>query len=107
MLVYLKQAIIDAQQDLKPNQNSELVSLNSADLRQAITKGAAKRIRAILMTVTTIIIGLIPILTSEGTGSEIMSRIAAPMVGGMLSALILTLFVLPCVYLMMYKPERC
>ncbi|WP_448248993.1 efflux RND transporter permease subunit [Thalassotalea agariperforans] len=107
MIVYLKQAIIDAQQDLKPNQNSELVRLNSADLRQAITNGAAKRIRAILMTVTTIIIGLIPILTSEGTGSEIMSRIAAPMVGGMLSALILTLFVLPCVYLMLYKPNKC
>ena len=106
MLVYLKQAIIDAQQSLNPDKHSELAKLNLVDLRQAISNGAAKRIRAILMTVTTIIIGLIPILTSDGTGSEIMSRIAAPMVGGMLSALVLTLFVLPCVYLMIYKPEK-
>jgi len=52
------------------------------------------------MTVATIVLGLLPVLFSQGTGSEVMTRIAAPMVGGMISALVLTLLVLPCIYLL-------
>jgi Cu(I)/Ag(I) efflux system membrane protein CusA/SilA len=58
------------------------------------------RVRPVLMTAATIIFGLLPILYGTGTGSEIMSRIAAPMVGGMVSAVVLTLLVLPTIYFM-------
>jgi Cu(I)/Ag(I) efflux system membrane protein CusA/SilA len=71
---------------------------NLADLRQAIYQGTALRIRPIMMTVLSIVIGLLPILWGTGTGSEIMQRIAAPMVGGMISTTGLGLLVLPTIY---------
>ena len=61
-------------------------------------EGTADRIRPIMMTVTAIIGGLLPIMWGTGTGSEVMKRIAAPMVGGMVSATLLTLIVIPAVY---------
>ena len=63
------------------------------------------RVRPVMMTVATVIIGLLPILYGTGTGSEVMSRIAAPMVGGMVSAILLTLLVLPAVYLLWRKSQ--
>jgi Cu(I)/Ag(I) efflux system membrane protein CusA/SilA len=71
---------------------------NLADLRQAIYQGTALRIRPILMTVLSVIIGLLPILWGTGTGSEIMQRIAAPMIGGMMSTTALGLLVIPTIY---------
>ncbi|MDT0594662.1 efflux RND transporter permease subunit [Glaciecola petra] len=68
------------------------------DLKQAIMEGSKMRIRPVMMTSTSIIFGLLPVMYGSGTGSEIMSRIAAPMVGGMLSAVVLTLIVLPAMY---------
>lgn len=68
------------------------------DLYEAISEGASHRIRPIMMTVCAIIGGLLPIMWSSGTGSEVMKRIAAPMVGGMVSATILTLIVIPVIY---------
>lgn len=70
-------------------------------LLEAIREGAVQRIRPKTMTVATIIAGLLPILLGSGTGSEIMSRIAAPMVGGMITAPLLSLFVVPAAYLLM------
>ncbi len=67
-------------------------------LHEAITEGASRRIRPIMMTVSAIVGGLIPIMWGSGTGSEVMKRIAAPMVGGMVTATILTLIVIPVVY---------
>ena len=67
-------------------------------LIESIVKGAGLRVRAVIMTVSTIIIGLMPIVYGSGTGSEVMSRIAVPMVGGMISATLLTLLILPVVY---------
>lgn len=101
MLVYLNQsfhAMIDdcATQNKAPNYHL---------LLEAIMQGAGKRVRPIMMTAATIIIGLLPILYGVGTGSEVMSRIAAPMVGGMLSVLILTLLVLPAIYLLWRKSQ--
>jgi Cu(I)/Ag(I) efflux system membrane protein CusA/SilA len=61
-------------------------------------EGAGMRIRPIMMTVSAIIGGLLPIMWGSGTGSEVMKRIAAPMVGGMVSATVLTLVVIPAVY---------
>ncbi len=96
MLLYLNQAL-----DRKREQAvSEGRALSRADIRSAITAGAGLRVRPIIMTAAAIIIGLLPILYGTGTGSEVMSRIAAPMVGGMLSAVVLTLLVLPSVYLL-------
>ena len=95
MLVYLNQAY----QDTKAQSSQFTVT----ELRQAIINGAGLRVRPVMMTVATIIIGLLPVLYGTGTGSEVMSRIAAPMVGGMLSAIVLTLLVLPALYFIWRK----
>jgi Cu(I)/Ag(I) efflux system membrane protein CusA/SilA len=69
-----------------------------ADLYAAIMEGAVERVRPKMMTVTAIMAGLLPILWGTGAGSEVMSRIAAPMVGGMISSTVLTLAVIPAIY---------
>ena len=74
--------------------------LTRADVHAAVVEGALLRIRPETMTKVAIIAGLLPILWSSGTGSEAMQRIAAPMVGGMLSVAILTLVVIPAAYLL-------
>ena len=99
MLVYLKQA----QKTLFEQYNKANEQPSQTQIKHAIIAGAVKRIRPIMMTVATIILGLLPILYSNGTGSEVMSRIAAPMVGGMVSALILTLLLLPCLFYLSIK----
>ncbi len=73
-------------------------SFSREHLAQAIEEGAALRVRPKMMTVVAIIAGLAPIMWSSGTGSEVMKRIAAPMVGGMISATVLTLVVVPAIY---------
>ena len=95
MLVYLNQAYQDAK--------AQSSQFTVTELRQAIINGAGLRVRPVMMTVATIIIGLLPVLYGTGTGSEVMSRIAAPMVGGMLSAIVLTLLVLPALYFIWRK----
>ncbi|WP_114764325.1 efflux RND transporter permease subunit [Vibrio rhodolitus] len=94
MLVYLNQAWEQQKQDSRDNQQA----LASAELDTAISQGAGLRVRPVMMTVSTVIIGLIPIMYGHGTGSEVMQRIAAPMIGGMASALVLTLLVLPAIF---------
>ncbi|MBA2799403.1 efflux RND transporter permease subunit [Aeromonas veronii] len=89
MLVYLNHAWDDLVASGKPNK---------AGLHRAVIHGAALRLRPKMMTVVAIIAGLLPIMWSHGTGSEVMQRIAAPMIGGMVSALVLTLLVLPAAY---------
>lgn len=74
-----------------------------ADLREAIVAGALLRLRPKLMTVITIIAGLLPIMLGTGAGSEVMRRIAAPMVGGMVTAVLLTLLVVPALYLLVHR----
>src|SRR5204862_4067286 len=71
-----------------------------ADLREAIVEGAAHRIRPKLMTVLTMMIGLIPVLWSTGAGADVMKRIAAPMVGGLVTSFILELLVYPAIFAM-------
>src|SRR6202049_2725429 len=93
MLVYINQAITTRTAEGKLNNQSELV--------EAIVAGAALRVRPIAMTVAVIIAGLLPIMWGSGTGSEIMRRIAAPMVGGMITAPLLSMFVIPAAYRMM------
>ncbi|WP_312955213.1 efflux RND transporter permease subunit [Pseudomonas songnenensis] len=96
MLLYLKNAWAERQRDGLHDE---------AALCDAIREGAVQRVRPKAMTVAVIVAGLLPILLGAGTGSEVMSRIAAPMVGGMLSAPLLSLFVIPAVYRLMRKPR--
>ena len=74
-------------------------SMTMAELRESVIEGALLRVRPIMMTVAAIIVGLLPIMLGGGTGAEVMSRIAAPMVGGMVTATLLTLVVIPAVFL--------
>jgi len=76
---------------------------NIADLLRAVVEGAVGRVRPIMMTMTAITLGLAPIMWGEGTGSEVMQRIAAPMIGGMISATLLGLIVLPAAYAIVLK----
>jgi len=90
MLVYLNLALEELQREHKV--------LDVQHIRDAVINGALLRVRPIIMTVSSTVIGLVPIMLGTGTGSEVMRRIAAPMVGGMLSATLLTLFVIPAVF---------
>ncbi|HEV2041389.1 MAG TPA: efflux RND transporter permease subunit, partial [Casimicrobiaceae bacterium] len=78
---------------------------NQSELMEGIVEGAALRIRPIAMTVAVIIAGLLPIMWGSGTGSELMRRIAAPMVGGMITAPLLSMFVIPAAYLLIRRPR--
>ena len=69
-----------------------------ADLGEAITEGAVKRIRPKMMTVMAILVGLLPIMWSQGAGADVMKRIAAPMIGGIISSFLLELMVYPAIY---------
>src|SRR5262249_59508977 len=73
-------------------------SPDRADLDAAVMEGAVERVRPKMMTVVAIMAGLLPILWSHGTGSEVMQRIAVPMIGGMVSSTVLTLMVIPALY---------
>ena len=94
MLIYLDHAL----REVKAKCASENWPFTRDDLRQAIMLGAVERVRPKMMTVVAIIAGLLPIMWSAGTGSEVMQRIAVPMIGGMISSTILTLIVIPAVY---------
>lgn len=94
MQVYLNNSIKDRKQAGNYN--------NRNDLSEALIHGAVMRIRPKAMTVATIFFGLLPIMWGSGTGNEVMQKIAAPMVGGMVTAPILSLFVIPAIYLLIY-----
>ncbi|UCB56316.1 MAG: efflux RND transporter permease subunit [Thiotrichales bacterium] len=96
MLVYLNHAL---RQHIDEAQRTG-VSISEEEVRSAVIDGALMRVRPIMMTVAAIIAGLMPIMLGSGTGSEVMRRIAAPMVGGMVSATVLTLVVIPAVFLL-------
>ncbi|MPY25422.1 efflux RND transporter permease subunit [Shewanella sp. YLB-07] len=95
MLVYLNNAI----KHRKEKGKYEAVS----DLKEALIEGAVMRIRPKAMTVATIFFGLLPIMWGAGAGNDVMQKIAAPMVGGMVTAPLLSLFVLPALYLLVYS----
>jgi Cu(I)/Ag(I) efflux system membrane protein CusA/SilA len=97
MLIYLKQAWEDR---VRAGHATE------ADLLDAIREGAVLRVRPKAMTVAVIVAGLLPIMFGSGTGSEIMQRIAAPMVGGMITAPLLSMFVIPAAYLLLRRRRR-
>ncbi|GHD58610.1 efflux RND transporter permease subunit [Jeongeupia chitinilytica] len=94
MLLYLKQAL-----EQRDGDDAETV-------KAAIVEGAVQRVRPKVMTVATILVGLFPILWGSGAGSEVMSRIAAPMAGGMITAPLLSMFVIPAAYLLMRQRRK-
>ncbi len=101
MLLYLKNAWTERQ---------DAGDYSEMGLGEAIRHGAVQRVRPKAMTVAVILAGLLPILMGGGTGGEVMSRIAAPMVGGMVTAPLLSLFVLPAAYRLMrrkYTSDHC
>ncbi|MGB5584705.1 MAG: efflux RND transporter permease subunit, partial [Gammaproteobacteria bacterium] len=95
MLVYLNLALKQHRDTVEQKGGQ----LTAEEVRLAVIDGALMRIRPIMMTVASIIVGLLPIMLGSGTGAEVMRRIAAPMVGGMVSATLLTLVVIPAVFL--------
>jgi Cu(I)/Ag(I) efflux system membrane protein CusA/SilA len=94
MLIYLNHAL----DEVRVRREAEGRGLTRYDLYQAIMVGAVERVRPKMMTVVAITAGLLPIMWSTGTGSEIMQRIAVPMIGGMVSSTLLTLIVIPAIY---------
>lgn len=94
MLIYLDQAL----KEVQARRAASGGVFTRADLNEAIMMGAVERVRPKMMTVVAIMAGLLPILWSTGTGSEVMQRIAVPMIGGMISSTLLTLIVIPAVY---------
>jgi Cu(I)/Ag(I) efflux system membrane protein CusA/SilA len=99
MLVYLNQSYVQMLEECQEKGSSP----DEETLRSAVLHGAGMRIRPVMMTAAAIVAGLLPILYGTGTGSEVMSRIAAPMVGGMVSAVVLTLVVVPAIYYLWRK----
>jgi len=97
MLIYLDNAL-DSYREQGRLSNRE-------DLRRAIMDGAVQRVRPKAMTVAVVVAGLLPVMLSEGTGSEVMQRIAAPVIGGMITAPLLSLFVMPAIYLIWKSRE--
>ena len=98
MLLYLKHATAARQ--------AAGIALTGPVLEDAIREGAVLRVRPKAMTVAVIVVGLLPIFLGHGTGSEVMSRIAAPMVGGMITAPLLSMFLIPAAYLLLRSDKR-
>jgi Cu(I)/Ag(I) efflux system membrane protein CusA/SilA len=94
MLMYLDQAL----NEIRHEREAAGRAFTRSDLNEAIMLGAVERVRPKMMTVVAIMAGLVPILWSTGTGSEVMQRIAVPMIGGMVSSTLLTLIVIPAIY---------
>ncbi|MGC2808970.1 MAG: CusA/CzcA family heavy metal efflux RND transporter, partial [Bradyrhizobium sp.] len=94
MLIYLNQALAE----IRTERDIEGRTVTRGDLYDAIMEGAVERVRPKMMTVVAIMAGLLPIMWSTGTGSEIMQRIAVPMIGGMISSTLLTLLVIPAIF---------
>jgi Cu(I)/Ag(I) efflux system membrane protein CusA/SilA len=98
MLLYIEQAIAAHALAGLP--------VSSAALRDAVIEGAVTRVRPKMMTVAVIVAGLLPIMWSQGDGADVMKRIAAPLVGGMLSAPLISLFLVPVLYSLWLKRGR-
>ncbi|OGQ61788.1 MAG: hypothetical protein A3G39_03515 [Deltaproteobacteria bacterium RIFCSPLOWO2_12_FULL_43_16] len=96
MLIYLDHAY----KELRVKSEELRVEITKKDIYEAVMVGAVERVRPKMMTVVAIMAGLLPIMWGTGTGSEVMKRIAAPMVGGMISSTILTLIVIPAIYVL-------
>ncbi|WP_062260779.1 efflux RND transporter permease subunit [Endozoicomonas arenosclerae] len=98
MLVYLNQSLAELRQSG--------AEISAQAVKQAVQDGAVLRLRPIMMTVSTILFGLIPVMLNEGTGSEVMQRIAGPMIGGITSSLAVTLVLVPAIYFLWHSRKK-
>ncbi len=100
VLTFIQEAVVERRdsKSASAEADSEAVILTATDIVEAVHEGTSRRVRPVVMTATSTIVGLLPIMLLGGTGSDVMQRIAAPMVGGMLTATFLSLLVLPVVY---------
>jgi Cu(I)/Ag(I) efflux system membrane protein CusA/SilA len=101
MLVYLNHSYQDCLERVKDQSRQ----LTKEDVRLAVMQGAGLRVRPIMMTVMAIVAGLVPIMLGSGAGSEVMQRIAGPMIGGMISTVVLTLLVIPAIFYLWKKSQ--
>jgi len=100
VLTFIQEAVVERRESMRATTaaGSEAVTLTDVDIVEAVHAGTSRRVRPVVMTATSTIVGLLPIMLLGGTGSDVMRRIAAPMVGGMLTATFLSLLVLPVIY---------
>ena len=98
VLTFIDQKIAHVRLEKRQSNDSSSLSLSNEEIMSAVHSGTSERVRPIVMTASAIIAGLLPIMWSHGTGSEVMQRIEAPMIGGMVTATILSLLVLPIIY---------
>ena len=99
VLTFIQQAVEEMRaekSDQHPNQ--EFVALTADEITEAVHRGTSRRVRAVMMTATSTIVGLLPIMFIAGSGADVMKRIAAPMVGGMITTVFLCLLVLPVIF---------
>ena len=106
VLTFIDHAVL-AKRRAKGSSGAMTAALTADEIMQAVHEGTSERVRPIIMTATAIVVGLLPIMWGSGTGSEVMQRIAAPMVGGMITTTVLCLLVLPLIYgLVLQVQER-
>jgi len=101
VLTFIEEAIADRRRELAQRASEEqerVVTLSAQEILEAVHTGTSRRVRPVFMTAVATIVGLLPVMIGRGTGAEVMQRIAAPMVGGMLTATVLCLLVLPVLY---------
>ena len=99
VLTFVQEAVVERRQEKQRESGTDApVSLTRADIVAAVHQGTSRRVRPVVMTATSTIVGLLPIMLITGTGADVMQRIAAPMVGGMLTTTFLSLLVLPVIY---------
>ena len=98
VLTFIEEEVKRLRQEKTEREGTELGMLSVEEIQQAVKDGTSQRVRPVVMTATSTIVGLLPIMFINGTGADVMQRIAAPMIGGMLTTTALTLFVLPAIY---------
>ena len=102
MVTFLDQTWQDVQ-DARARSEAAGQRLTAADLESAVVQAAVSRVRPLMMTMFADVVGLLPIMWGTGTGSEVMRRVAAPMWGGMLSVIVLTLILIPAIFAVVKK----
>jgi len=99
VLTFIQQAVSEARTAKRDRSDAGIsIALTSDEIAEAVQQGTSRRVRAVMMTATSTIVGLLPIMLITGAGSDVMRRIAAPMIGGMITTMILCLLVLPVIY---------
>ena len=98
VLTFIEEEVKRLRSEKAEEQGDERRTLSVEEIQQAVREGTSQRVRPVVMTATSTIVGLLPIMFINGTGADVMQRIAAPMIGGMLTTTVLTLLVLPAIY---------